>query len=364
MKRRLNIACSLLHQPQLVLLDEPTVGVDPQSRERIYEMLAELQRAGVSIVLTTHHLEEAERRCERIVIIDHGRIVASGTLPELLTADARRAAGSSRCSSPRPFRRRRVPRRREPRRRARLTHHARPWRTSAATLPRCSRRWRRPARRVADVQPGGCEAAGRVHCPHGAGVARMIATLLRIGWINLRRDRVAQAMTFVLPIMFFSIFAMVFGNQRNPTQKVDVAVVDEDRSAYSTRARRRRSRPRAACAVADDGARRRPTGPPLDRAPAEALVKDGHRARRRSCCRRAWATAPSVSGAAATRRRRRCSCWPTCRIRSRRRWCRGCCRRSASRRRPTRWRDEGIAMFERYGGPLTPAQRQSGRPTG
>jgi ABC-2 type transport system ATP-binding protein len=83
MKRRLNIACSLLHRPSLVLLDEPTVGVDPQSRERIYEMLTTLQQSGVSIVLTTHHLEEAERRCQRIVIIDHGRIVAAGTLPEL-----------------------------------------------------------------------------------------------------------------------------------------------------------------------------------------------------------------------------------------------------------------------------------------
>jgi ABC-2 type transport system ATP-binding protein len=84
MKRRLNIACSLLHRPALVLADEPTVGVDPQSRERIYEMLASLRESGVSIVLTTHHLEEAEQRCERIVIIDHGRIVASGTLGELL----------------------------------------------------------------------------------------------------------------------------------------------------------------------------------------------------------------------------------------------------------------------------------------
>jgi len=84
MRRRLNIACSLLHQPKLVLLDEPTVGVDPQSRERIYEMLAALKRDGVSVVLTTHHLEEAERRCERIVIIDHGRIVAAGTMAELV----------------------------------------------------------------------------------------------------------------------------------------------------------------------------------------------------------------------------------------------------------------------------------------
>ena len=84
MQRRLNIACSLLHKPKLVLLDEPTVGVDPQSRERIYEMLAALKRDGVSVVLTTHHLEEAERRCERIVIIDHGKIMAAGTMAELV----------------------------------------------------------------------------------------------------------------------------------------------------------------------------------------------------------------------------------------------------------------------------------------
>jgi ABC-2 type transport system ATP-binding protein len=84
MQRRLNIACSLLHKPKLLLLDEPTVGVDPQSRERIYEMLAALKREGVSVVLTTHHLEEAERRCERIVIIDHGKIVAAGTTSELV----------------------------------------------------------------------------------------------------------------------------------------------------------------------------------------------------------------------------------------------------------------------------------------
>lgn len=85
MKRRLNIAIGLLHGPKAVLLDEPTVGVDPQSRERIYEMLATLQKSGVAVVLTTHHLEEAERRCERIVIIDHGKIVAAGSLAELLS---------------------------------------------------------------------------------------------------------------------------------------------------------------------------------------------------------------------------------------------------------------------------------------
>lgn len=92
MQRRLNIACSLLHRPKLVLLDEPTVGVDPQSRERIYDMLGALKRDGVSVVLTTHHLEEAERRCERIVIIDHGRTVAAGTMTELVA----KAMGAAR----------------------------------------------------------------------------------------------------------------------------------------------------------------------------------------------------------------------------------------------------------------------------
>jgi ABC-2 type transport system ATP-binding protein len=84
MKRRLNIACGIIHRPRVVLLDEPTVGVDPQSRDRIYDMLGELANDGVSLLLTTHHLEEAEARCTRTVIIDHGRVIASGTLPELV----------------------------------------------------------------------------------------------------------------------------------------------------------------------------------------------------------------------------------------------------------------------------------------
>jgi ABC-2 type transport system ATP-binding protein len=84
MRRRLNIACGVLHKPRIVLLDEPTVGVDPQSRDRIYDVLAELTRSGVSLLLTTHHLEEAEARCSRTVIIDHGRVIAAGTLGELV----------------------------------------------------------------------------------------------------------------------------------------------------------------------------------------------------------------------------------------------------------------------------------------
>jgi ABC-2 type transport system ATP-binding protein len=84
MKRRLNLACAVLHEPDLVLLDEPTSGVDPQSRERIFGMLAELRRAGTSLLHTTHQLDEAEGVCDRVVIIDGGRIVADGTPDELV----------------------------------------------------------------------------------------------------------------------------------------------------------------------------------------------------------------------------------------------------------------------------------------
>ena len=84
MKRRLNIGIGLLHGPQLLVLDEPTVGVDPQSRNAILDSVEKLGTEGMAVLYTTHYMEEAERLCDRIGIIDHGRIVAEGTRRELV----------------------------------------------------------------------------------------------------------------------------------------------------------------------------------------------------------------------------------------------------------------------------------------
>jgi ABC-2 type transport system ATP-binding protein len=88
MKRRLNIAGALLHDPDLILLDEPTVGVDPQSRNAIFDNLAELKKRGKTLLYTTHYMEEAERLCDRVLIIDHGRILADDTVDALKSRHA------------------------------------------------------------------------------------------------------------------------------------------------------------------------------------------------------------------------------------------------------------------------------------
>jgi len=84
MKRRLNIACALVHDPDILLFDEPTVGVDPQSRNAIFDSLEALKRRGKALLYTTHYMEEAERLCDRIAIVDHGRLLADDTLDGLL----------------------------------------------------------------------------------------------------------------------------------------------------------------------------------------------------------------------------------------------------------------------------------------
>ena len=83
MKRRLNFGCGIMHAPDVLLLDEPTVGVDPQSRERLFDMVRLETARGATVLYTTHHMEEAEALCDRIAIVDKGRKIAQGTVEEL-----------------------------------------------------------------------------------------------------------------------------------------------------------------------------------------------------------------------------------------------------------------------------------------
>lgn len=84
MKRRLNIGCALLHKPKLIIMDEPTVGIDPQSRNHILESVKKLAKDGVTIIYTSHYMEEVQAVCDRVVIMDMGRTIAEGTVDELI----------------------------------------------------------------------------------------------------------------------------------------------------------------------------------------------------------------------------------------------------------------------------------------
>ncbi|HEY2485410.1 MAG TPA: ABC transporter ATP-binding protein [Candidatus Binataceae bacterium] len=103
MQRRLNLAAGILHQPKLLILDEPTVGVDPQSRSAIFDLVERLRDEGTAILYTTHYMEEAERLCARIGIIDSGKLIAEGTRAELVAGlgqDSRIEIGLGRGDSP------------------------------------------------------------------------------------------------------------------------------------------------------------------------------------------------------------------------------------------------------------------------
>lgn len=98
MKRRANIAVGLLHEPRLLILDEPTVGVDPQSRNSILEAVEELGGEGMAVLYTTHYMEEAERLCDRIGIIDSGRLIVEGTRDELIEQLGEQTTVTMRCA--------------------------------------------------------------------------------------------------------------------------------------------------------------------------------------------------------------------------------------------------------------------------
>jgi ABC-2 type transport system ATP-binding protein len=85
-RQRLALACALVGEPELVFLDEPTTGLDPQSRRQLWELIERFRARGRSILLTTHYMEEAERLCDRVAIVDHGRVIALGSPRELIAS--------------------------------------------------------------------------------------------------------------------------------------------------------------------------------------------------------------------------------------------------------------------------------------
>ena len=110
MKRRLNLAAAIVHDPLVVLLDEPTVGVDPQSRNAIFESIQTLRRRGRTVIYTTHYMEEAARLCDRVGILDHGRLLAVDSVAGLIAAHGgpaelvvERAEGTVRVTTPDPL---------------------------------------------------------------------------------------------------------------------------------------------------------------------------------------------------------------------------------------------------------------------
>jgi lipooligosaccharide transport system ATP-binding protein len=100
MKRRLTVARALINQPELLLLDEPTTGLDPQARHLLWERLYQLKRSGVTLLLTTHYMDEAEQLCDRLVIMDRGRIVAEGSPRDLIARHATREVVELRFATP------------------------------------------------------------------------------------------------------------------------------------------------------------------------------------------------------------------------------------------------------------------------
>jgi len=183
----------------------------------------------------------------------------------------------------------------------------------------------------------------------------MIWTLFRIAWANLRRDRVAQALTFLLPVMFFSILASVFGNQRNTTNRITIALVDEDRSEFSqqlVKALEAEGGLRVTARAGTDG-----QGEMLDRAGAEALVRKGSMPvavilpKGLGGARRFWNQTPGSQVTVQLLADVSDPVAPQVVM--------GLLQKDSFTAAPELMATEGLAMFEKYSGPLTPAQRQS-----
>ena len=216
MKRRLNIGIGLLHQPELLILDEPTVGVDPQSRNAILESVEALSKSGMAVLYTTHYMEEAERLCDRVGIIDSGKVIAEGTRRQLVdlvgekdrvsiagTGISSRLAGRTRPLEG-------VDRSRRGRQRGLAA--GRGLRQSPGPDPR---RGRQPRHERHRSRSGAARSGGRVPPSHRESPARRMRNLWTITMKDLRlrlRDRSFFIIGLIAPLALAFIFNTVFGS--------------------------------------------------------------------------------------------------------------------------------------------------------
>ena len=183
-----------------------------------------------TIVYTTHYMEEAERLCDRIAIIDHGLIAALGTKEELVhNAFGSRSQVLARFAGPVPAIAAWVERRGGRMVDAVAEFTIERSNEIPALLDDAAEAGSRTRRRL----PAPSQSRIRLSSPHRKGTARMILPIVRTAIVSLRRDRAALALSFLLPIAFFSIFAVIFGGQHDSTPKINLIVVDQDQSAAS-----------------------------------------------------------------------------------------------------------------------------------
>ena len=233
MKRRLNLAIGLVHRPQVLLLDEPTVGIDPQARNAILEIIRDIARQGTTILFTTHHLEEAEKLCDRIAIMDHGRILQTGSVRELakvvgdrdvVTLRGKFSAGQIQ----------QLPGTRAGlgSERSRPNGHAPPAGRTIRSVLAGGAAWQGRHRAGG---PFGPEAHAGECLPqtHGQRAARL-KTILQLLLNDLRRDWKRPWATLLLaamPLFLSILIASVFGGKggSGPMPTVHVAILDQDK---------------------------------------------------------------------------------------------------------------------------------------
>ena len=237
MKRRLNFGCGIVHRPRVLLLDEPTVGVDPQSRIRLLDLVREQAGAGTCVLYTTHYMEEAQALCERLAIMDHGRILAAGTLDELRgrVGGAGRAPAGGRVRAGAHARRHRGPRRRRSGEH-RCRHDADRGGLREPAPARDSRGDRRRRRAGGRDHLEPAEPREPVHRAHGAGASGVsIHFALATARKDLRRrlaDPAALLIWLALPVAIGGLLVLINSGDGG-TPRGRLLVADEDRSFVS-----------------------------------------------------------------------------------------------------------------------------------